>query len=126
MTDIHKHVYGSKTEFNCRAVISSETKPHSNELKYLIQGNALDGVALIHGNLEDIKASFPTYLSVLVKIDRSLFLYSNWIKSRFAYSVSFNNLNDSFTLLPEDDFYYTFIDLNKPITFPYRHKDLSL
>ncbi len=115
MTDIHKHVYGSKTEFNSRAVISSETKPHSDELKYLIQGNALDGVALIHGNLEDIKASFPTYLSVLVKINRSLPLRNN--------SAIFKNLNNSFTLIAENDFYYTLMDLTKPIAFPYNYKD---
>lgn len=121
MTDIHKHIYGGRTEFNSRAVISSETNPHSDKLKYLIQGNALDGVALIHGNLEDIKASFPTYLSVLVKINRSLPLRND--------SAIFKNLNNSFKLIPDDDFYsayYALNDLMKPITFPYRHKDLSL
>lgn len=93
----------------------------NNELKYLIQGNALDGVALMHGNLEDVKSSFPTYLSVLVKINRSLPLRNN--------SAIFKNLNNSFKLIPDDDFYpayYALKDQNKHITFPYRHKDLSL
>lgn len=90
----------------------------NNELKYLIKGNALDGVAFLCGNLEDVKAAFPSYLSVLVKINRSLPLRNN--------SAIFKNLNNSFTLLSEDEFYYTLKDLAKPITFPYCHKDLSL
>lgn len=89
-----------------------------NEIKLLIQGNALDGIALIHGNIEDIKTAFPFYLSVVVKINRSIPLRNN--------SAIFKNLNNSFTLISKNDLDYSLMDLTKPITFPYRHKDLSL
>lgn len=89
-----------------------------NKINYLIQGNALNGVALIHGNIEDIKTAFPFYLSVIVKINRSLPLRNN--------SAIFKNLNNSFTLISENDFHYTLMDLTKPITFPYNYKDFSL
>lgn len=90
----------------------------NNELRYLIQGNALNGIALIHGNLEDVKAAFPSYLSVLVKINRSLPLRNN--------SAIFKNVNNSFTLMTEEDRYHTLTNIDEPITFPYSHKDLSL
>lgn len=91
----------------------------NDQVKYLIQGNALDGVALIHGNLEDIKASFPFYISVLVKINRSIPLSNK--------SAIFKNLNNSFKLIPEDYWHGIFVKLPIIKPFPtYTYKDLSL
>lgn len=89
------------------------------EHKLLIQGNALDGIALIHGNIEDIKTAFPFYISVVVKINRSIPLRNN--------SAIFKNLNNSFTLIPEDYFYDTLVTVPKIKPFPtYNYKDLLL
>ena len=91
----------------------------STEHKLLIQGNALDGVALIHGNVEDIKTAFPFYLSVVVKINRSLPLRND--------SPIFKNLNNSFTLIAEDNFHDTLVTIPKVTPFPtYNYKDFLL